>query len=220
MGVPDNATDQWHLTPEEIRETTERILERAEFAGGPMEKPWVQKVWEAVKHILEGLGNWAAAHPTGQKILVSILGIILVGLIVFIVSTFLREFAPGRSLRRSRRLGKSVTALLGGEIQSWEQAFAAAETALTSGDYYRAVWIGHRLYLALLDFVGVIKFAKWKTNLDYLNECSDDDARCHALREFNTTYENIVYAHRSTDSEHVRRFLDLVAELRCYDTRP
>ncbi|MEJ2721537.1 MAG: DUF4129 domain-containing protein [bacterium] len=219
MGPIDSPVDRWYPTPEEIRQTTQRILERPEFAEGSGTKSWIERLWDYFVSILEAVARWGSAHPAAQKILISLLVVILLGLIVFILITILRDFGLVQGPRRPRSLGTSVAALLDGGSRSWEDAFASAESAFTSGDHYRAVWIGHRLYLALLDFAGVIKFAKWKTNRDYVNECGHDDVRCHTLRDLTATYENIVYAHRATDPGRVRQFLDRVDEMRVDEMR-
>src|SRR6266516_2946928 len=164
-------------TPEQVRQITQDVLARPEFRQN---QTWTQFLLEKSFQWLRRLAEWSEQNPFLYKILVVILTVILAVLLIHIVYTVVREFA---SLRESSRdeSGRRSLGALEGVAENWSEAFRLAKAALDAGDMYRALWITHRILLSALDRMDRVKFARWKTNTDYLRECRGGDAASETL---------------------------------------
>src|SRR2546426_264937 len=141
--------------------------------------PWTQLVAEQIRRWLRELAAWSQGHPGSAKVLVVVLAIILVALLVHLAYTAVREFVSLRKPANHRRGGPLPA--LDGVAENWGEAFHLARAALEAGNLYRAIWITHRILLSALDRMDRVKFARWKTNTDYLRECREADAASETL---------------------------------------
>lgn len=196
-------------TPEEVRQITKDVLARPEFLSRPT---WTQLLFDRVIQWLGEVARWSSRNPQLSKVLIAVLFVLLVLLIAHIVYTAAREFVSLRRADAGRRDDQSLRALEG-IAESWNDAFRMAGEALNKGDLYRAIWITHRILLSVLDRIGQIRFVRWKTNSDYLRECSNQGEGAAALRELTNAYERVIYAHGDFDRVHARELLAKVQEL-------
>ncbi len=195
-------------TPEQVRQITHDVLTRPEFQE---RFPWTQLVIEQVLRWLRELAAWSQAHPGSAKVLVVVLAIILVALLVHLAYTAVREFASLRKPTNHRRGGPLPA--LDGVAENWGEAFQLARAALEAGNLYRAIWVTHRILLSALDRMNRVKFARWKTNTDYLRECREADAASETLVEVTAAYERVIYAHSEFDPRQAARLLKQVEAL-------
>lgn len=195
--------------PEEIERAVEEILRRPEFRGDPLSN-WVQDMVRWIFDALGSLAGWAQANPTGRWILVVVLSLILVALLAHMGWTIWR-ILPKRESRRLHQAGRPWKTLEG-KAASWSEAFELARRALARGDVYGAVWVSHRMLLGVLDERGLVQFARWKTNRDYLRECSDRGEGYSLLRELSEAFDQIVYAHRPAAEGRLEGLLNQVDE--------
>jgi hypothetical protein len=196
-------------TPEQVRQITKDVLARPEFLPTTS---WTQIILDRVFKWLRELAQWSARNPSLAKPLMFLLSIILVLLLAHIAYTVVTEFI---SLRKTADSGRRMQPLraLEGVAENWGDAFKLARAALEAGDIYRAVWITHRILLSILDRMGRIKFVRWKTNSDYLRECSNTDESAAALFALTSAYDRVIYAHDSVDQLQVVELLAQVQEL-------
>ena len=54
----------------------------------------------------------------------------------------------------------------------------------------------------------LLRFARWKTNRDYLRECRADHAASKTLQEVSEAYERVVYAHGQINREEAAGLLN------------
>src|SRR5262245_18030758 len=155
------------IPPEQIRQITEDTLARPEFLHRPT---WTQLALGKISEWFEQLARWSVQNPDSARILLYILSFVLAVLIIHIVYTVVREFV-GMRKRDDPSARKRPMRALEGVAESWSEAFRLARAALETGDLYQAVSITHRILLSVLDRMDRIKFARWKTNTDYLREC-------------------------------------------------
>jgi len=195
-------------TPEQVRQITRDVLTQPEFQE---RFPWTQLVAEQIRRWLRELAAWSQGHPGSAKVLVVVLAIILVALLVHLAYTAVREFASLRKPANHRRGGPLPA--LDGVAENWGEAFQLARTALEAGNLYRAIWITHRILLSALDRMDRVKFARWKTNTDYIRECRGGDAASETLAEVTAAYEKVVYAHHEFDRDQAARFVAKVEAL-------
>jgi hypothetical protein len=102
---------------------------------------------------------------------------------------------------------------LEGIASNWADAFQQAKAALEAGDLYRALWITHRVLLSALDQMDLLRFARWKTNRDYLRECRADHTASVTLADVSDAYERVVYAHNDINRDQAARLLTRVEAL-------
>ena len=111
-----------------------------------------------------------------------------------------------------RRTGGTV-APVAGIASNWADAFQQAKAALEAGDLYRALWITHRVLLSALDQMDLLRFARWKTNRDYLRECRANHAASVTLADVSDAYERVVYAHNDINRDQAAHLLTRVEAL-------
>ncbi len=207
--MPQSAANPTQSLPPsgEIERLTGEILSGGEFRT---ESEW--SIWPLIGDLLDSLlrasRQWAAANPALARLVSWLLIALLVGLLAYIALQFVREWSRGR-LPQSLRLELSSSwQTLEGRAENWEEAMEMARQALRSGNTYHAIWIAHRALLALLDYRGLVEFAKWKTNRDYLAECARDPRWLPLLSFASEAYESVVYAHQPFPPSEVARLLD------------
>lgn len=211
------------VSPDKVREITQAVLQRREFQEDTT-GAWIAKAMQKFIQWFSKISHWAEGHPGPAKILIVVLGIILIALLMHIGYTVISEFLSlrKRSVESERRY--HTLPALEGVADNWNDAFTLARTALEAGDLYRALWITHRILLSALDLRDLVKFAKWKTNSDYIRECratgsaNSASAEATVLRDVTSAYERVVYAHASIDREQaaglVARVEALAGEIR------
>lgn len=197
------------LAPEQVREITETVLKRREFQDDPTQA-WLAGLLQRFVKWLSKLSEWSASHPDSAKILIIVLGIILIGLLVHIGYTIISEFLSLRKRNTSLDIRYHNLPALEGVADNWNDAFALARVALQAGDLYRALWITHRILLSVLDIRKAVRFARWKTNSDYIRECQATDAASATLRDITDAYERVVYAHGDFDRDQAARLVERV----------
>jgi Domain of unknown function (DUF4129) len=182
--------------PEKIREATRAILDRPEFAEPPQ---WHQTLWEilrAIKDWLDRLSSWSEAHPTLARVLFILALVIMLACLAHMLYLALADVLPFRRRREVAAAKPPRWEILEGAATDWRDALLLARTMLKQGNSRRAIWIAHRVLLALLDQQGAVRFAGWKTNSHYLREC----ARAHpwhaTFAELTALYDHLVYASR------------------------
>ena len=195
------------ISPEQVRRITEEVLKEPEFQKS---QNWVQLVFDAAREFLGKISEWALQNPDMARILIYVLSTVLVLLVAHIAYTVIREFSAMKqgdvgSASRSRPLQA-----LEGIASNWADAFQLAKAALEAGDLYRALWITHRVLLSALDRMDVLRFARWKTNRDYLRECRADHSASKTLADVSEAYERVVYAHSDINREQAAGLLNRV----------
>jgi hypothetical protein len=182
--------------PEQIREATRAILDRPEFAEPPR---WHQTAWEilnAIKEWLDRLDSWSLAHPTLARVLFVLAVVVMLVCLAHLLYLALADVLPFRR-KRDLAWGKSPRwEILEGAATDWRDALQLARAMLVQGNPRRAIWIAHRVLLALLDQQGVVQFAGWKTNSQYLRECARGHPWHATFAELTEMYEQLVYASR------------------------
>jgi hypothetical protein len=143
---------------------------------------WFAKAVEAIYNCCPKLSDWAGRHPDSAKTLIYILGALLLVLVApyRLYRNPRIPFTPATQYKRGFQ-GSSLPALEG-VADNWNDAFALARQALHAGDLYRTMWITHRILLSVLDLREVVRFARWKTNSDYIRECKSNDTAAATLR--------------------------------------
>jgi len=194
------------VPPEQIREITQTVLKRREFQEDSM-TAWFEKAVESIYKWLSKLSDWAGRHPDSAKTLIYILGALLLVLVAHIAYTVIREFLSLRQRNTNADFKGSSLPALEGVADNWDDAFALARQALNAGDLYRTMWITHRILLSVLDLREVVRFARWKTNSDYIRECKSNDTAAATLRNITEAYERVVYAHGDFDRDEAARMV-------------
>jgi hypothetical protein len=179
------------------------VLSRPEFRR---EQTWAAYLWEKFLQWARWLAALSDSNPVLFKALIVSLVAILIALVAHIIYTMVREFTSLRRPPDSARAARPARAL-DGIAENWTDALRLARAALDSGDLYRAVWITHRILLSALDRRDRLKFARWKTNTDYLRECRGEDSASKTLGEITAAYERIVYAHGDFDRAQAARLM-------------
>lgn len=205
-GQPDR---EWDPLPadERIEELTRSTLSRPEFQQETRESLWESS--------MATLGAWLSELFSGSLLGVALacllLGVVALAIGVALLSLFQEGSLPPLSGLRSRtRAWRGLE----GAAESWEEAMLKAREALAAGRVYNSLWIAHRAFLSLLDQRGVVDFAKWKTNLDYLREVPRDDPAFPLFRAVSHAYDNVVYAHRSLEIDRLADLLDQIEATR------
>jgi hypothetical protein len=182
--------------PEKIREATRAILDRPEFAEPPQ---WHQTLWEilrAIKDWLDRLSSWSEANPTLARVLFILALLIMLACLAHVLYLALADVLPFRRKREVAAAKAPRWEILEGAATSWNDALQLARTMLKEGNPRRAVWIAHRVLLALLDQQGAVQFAGWKTNSHYLRECAAAHPWHATFAELTALYEHLIYASR------------------------
>jgi hypothetical protein len=199
------------VSPEQVREITQAVLKRREFQEDATQA-WIAYILQQISRWFSQISDWSGKHPDSARILIIVLGIILIALLVHIGYTVISEFLAMRKSSAGLDLRYRNLPALEGVADNWSDAFALARAAIQSGDLYRAMWITHRILLSVLDIREVVRFARWKTNSDYIRECKATDSAATTLREITDAYERVVYAHGDLDKEMASRLVAQVEE--------
>ena len=182
--------------PEQIREATRAILERPEFAEP---SGWHQTLWKillAIKEWLDRMGGWSEAHPALARA-VFILGVVIIlACLAHVLYLALADVLPFRRGRTIATAQPPRWEIFAGAAKDWREALQLARAMLKEGNPRRAIWIAHRVLLALLDQQGAVRFAGWKTNSHYLRECAPAHPWHATFAEVTELYEQLVYASR------------------------
>ncbi len=192
-------------SPDQVRRATEEVL------GGPEFKPastTVDGLMDMIRRASASLAAWADRHPVAAWGLIVLLVLVLIAILLHLAWTFYRVVLHAGPARANGGRARAPTwEILEGAASDWPTALAKASQALRSGDQRRAVWIGHRVLLGLLDEGGALQFASWKTNADYVAECPSTPA---PLAEMTQVYDEVVYGHRRVDPNEIGRLLERV----------
>src|SRR5262245_47861727 len=195
-------------TPEQVRQIANEVLARPEFQEKPtLAQLFVTQLIDALRRLVA----WSDRNPELSRVLTIILAIVLAALIAHIIYTVFREFSslrkPGEQDYRRR------ADPLEGVAEDWAEAFRLARMALDAGELYRGLWIAHRILLSVLDRMGQIKFVRWKTNTDYLQECGDAASVRATLFGLTAAYERVIYAHTDFDRVEAEKLVAQVEAL-------
>jgi hypothetical protein len=200
-------------SPQDIQHVTREVLNRPEFQTHSGWETWLNTAADWLDDAWQALALWSQTHPTWRWLLLALLSILLILLLVHLVRLLRADFAPGRQRGRRR-----FAAVGGGENSvegpspPWQQMLREARQAVHQGDRYRAIWLLHRYFLAVLDDRAVLAFSSWKTNADYLQECPRTHPSYRLLSDMTAVYEQIVYAHRSVPLHAIAALLAQVED--------
>jgi hypothetical protein len=211
--MPAEAQPSQVPAPEQIREATRAILDRPEFAEPSQ---WHQTVWEILKTIkewLERLSSWSEAHPTLARIAFILAVLIMLACLAHLLYLALADVLPFRRNEDSAAARPVGWEILEGAGTNWRDALDLARAMLNEGNSRRAIWIAHRVLLALLDQQGAVQFAGWKTNSQYLRECAQAHPLHAIFAELTHCYDQVVYASRNISAELVETLVARVDRL-------
>jgi hypothetical protein len=192
---------------ETIRNVTRQIIKQPEFDES---WPWFEKIvalLNAIKEWLNNLESWAMANPQSARVLVILVVIVLLGLLGHLLYLALGDLMPWKRGGKAAPARSSRWDILEGAAKNWREGVDLALRLLKEGNLRRAVWIAHRVLLGLLDERGVLKFAGWKTNSQYLSECAASHPWYATFAELTEVYEHAVYAQRSAAAASVERLV-------------
>jgi len=185
--------------PEQIRETTNAVLARGEFAEPSRLHEMILEFLQALKQWLDRLGSWTEAHPDLARVVFIAAIVLLLACLAHLTYLALADVLPfGRRRNQPARASSARWDILEGSAANWREALDLARAMLRQGNLRRAIWIAHRVLLGLLDEQGAIKFAGWKTNSHYLAECARQHPWRATFAELTELYEGAVYADRAT----------------------
>lgn len=194
---------------EEIRETTAEILSRPEFAE-ETPRPFLEDILERLAEWLDSFGEWVMENPVLGWSVMAVLMLILVAVIAHMVYVLLGDVWVKPATNVNVRKTATQWEILEGKGETWLQGMERARIALKAGDMRQAVWISHRVLLGLLDEQGAIRFARSKTNSDYLGECDRSHPWNQTLRHLTEFYERVIYGHRTIEEEALSPFLERI----------
>jgi hypothetical protein len=198
------------ISPEEVRRVTQTVLSEPEFQKS---FNWWEMLFETFRDFIRAVSSWALQNPDMAKILTIVLSVVLVLLLAHIGYTIGREFTGMRN-RSTAQAGRArPLQALEGIATNWAEAFQLARAALEAGDLYRALWITHRVLLSAMDRMDLLRFARWKTNRDYLRECRVGHAASQTLADVSAAYERVVYAHDEIHQDQAANLLARVQAL-------
>ncbi len=202
--------------PEQIEQLTREVLARPEFQPAVGDRAG-EIFWDLVRGVFGGLLDWSAANPGQARLLSWLITLALGLLLAYLLAGLLanRDTGGSRVLRLPLEASRSWKSLEG-QVGSWEEAMEKARAALASGNPYQALWIAHRTLLALLDYRGLIQFAKWKTNGDYLRECPRESALFGLLDSVTGAYDQVVYAHGTMPARKIGGILEEIDRERAH----
>lgn len=197
-------------SPEQIREATRAVLERPEFAEPPPWNRMLLDIMMGIKDWLDRLSGWAEANPALARAVFIVALLLLLACLAHLLYLALADTLSFRRGRENRRGPTARWEILEGAASDWREALQLAHAKIAEGDLKRAVWIAHRVLLALLDQQGALQFAGWKTNSQYLRECAPAHPWHEIFRDLTELYEQAVYASRAVSAERVRASLQQV----------
>ena len=195
------------IPPDQVRRATESVLREPEFQRSL--NAW-DLLFSALREFFGKLASWAQNNPDMARILIYILGVVLALLIAHIAYTVIREFTTMRRRGTADASSSRPLQALEGIAENWPDAFQLAKAALEAGDIYRGLWITHRVLLSALDKMDLLRFARWKTNRDYVKECRPDHSATRTLVEVSDAYERVVYAHNEINRDQAIGLLNRV----------
>ena len=195
------------ISPDEVRRVTEDVLQNQEFAESV--DVW-GLAWNAFRNFLIRLSAWAVDNPDMARVVMIVLGIVLALLLLHIAYTVIREFGAMTDDSAAPASRSRPLQALEGVAANWTEAFQLARAALEAGDIYRALWITHRVLLSAMDRMELLRFARWKTNRDYLRECKIDHAASKTLADVSEAYERVVYAHHGIHRDQAASLMNRV----------
>jgi hypothetical protein len=198
------------ISPEEIRRVTQTVLGEPEFQKT---FNWTQVLFEGFRDFIRAISSWALENPDMARILTIVLSILLVLILAHIGYTIGREFTGMRNRSAAQATRARPLQALEGIATNWADAFQLARAALEAGDLYRALWITHRVMLSAMDRMDLLRFARWKTNRDYLRECRADHTASQTLADVSAAYERVVYAHHDIQQDQAANLLARVQAL-------
>jgi hypothetical protein len=189
--------------PEQIREVTGAVLDRPEFTDPSRWRESLVEILQAIKEWLNRLGSWGEAHPTLARILFIVSLLLLLGCVGHILYLAVADALPFWR-RRDAAIGRPARwEILQGAAANWREGLDLARAMIREGNARRAIWIAHRVLLGLLDQVGAIRFAGWKTNSHYLRECAQSHPWSATFIELTEIYDQVVYARRNISADVV-----------------
>jgi len=200
-------------TPEAIREATREILERPEFTEPSRWYEILFEIMRTIKEWLDALAAWSDANPLLARIVFIVALLVLIACLAHLLYLALADVLGFDRSREPKTERTSRWEILQGAAADWREALQLARAMLAQGNVRRAVWIAHRVLLGLLDEQGAIKFAGWKTNSFYLNECSRTHPGYGTFAELTELYENTVYASRSASADAAAALVRRVDQL-------
>jgi hypothetical protein len=190
--------------PGYIREVTRAVLDRPEFNDPARWRESLVEILQAIKEWLDRLGSWAEAHPTPARILFIVSLLLLLGCVGHILYLALADALPFFRRRRDAAIGRAARwEILQGAAANWREGLDLARAMIREGNAHRGIWIAHRVFLGLLDQVGAIQFAGWKTNSHYLRECAQSHPWTATFIELTEIYDQVVYARRNISTDVV-----------------
>jgi hypothetical protein len=190
--------------PEQIREVTGAVLDRPEFTDPSRWRESLVEILQAIKEWLNRLGSWGEAHPTLARILFIVSLLLLLGCVGHILYLAVADALPFWR-RRDAAIGRPARwEILQGAAANWREGLDLARAMIREGNARRAIWIAHRVLLGLLDQVGAIRFAGWKTNSHYLRECAQSHPWSATFIELTEIYDQVVYARRNISADVVK----------------
>lgn len=198
------------ISPEEVRRAIQDVLSEPEFQKS---QNWLQVALDVFREFLGRISEWAFNNPDMARVLIVVLSVILALLVAHIAYTVIREFTSMKRGDASQTTRPRPLQALEGIASNWADAFQLAKSALDAGDLYRALWITHRVLLSALDRMDVLRFARWKTNRDYLKECRTDHSASKTLADVSDAYERVVYAHNDINRDQAASLLRRVETL-------
>ena len=204
------------ISPEEVRRVTQSVLGEPEFQRSIN---WWEILFEAFRNFIRSISSWALENPDMARILTIVLSIVLVLILAHIGYTIGREFTGMRNRAAAQAARARPLQALEGIATNWSDAFQLARAALEAGDLYRALWITHRVLLSAMDRMDLLRFARWKTNRDYLRECREDHAAAKTLADVSAAYERVVYAHGDIQQDQAASLLARVQALAAADAK-
>lgn len=194
--------------PEQIRETTQAILARGEFAEPSRWREMLIELLQAIKQWLDRLGSWTESHPDLARVVFIAALVLLLVCLAHLIYLALADVLPfGRRRHQPAPPPGARWHILEGSAANWRDALELARALVREGKLRRAIWIAHRVLLGLLDQQGAIKFAGWKTNSHYLAECAPSHPWRATFAELNELYEGAVYADRAAASDTTESLL-------------
>jgi hypothetical protein len=199
-------------SPQEIQHVTREVLSRPEFQTSSGWETWLNTAADWLDDAWQALALWSQTHPTWRWVLFTLLSVLLVLLLVHLVRLLRADLALDRQRgRRFASLGRGENTMEG-PSPPWQQMLLEVRQAIHQGDSYRAIWLLHRYFLAVLDDRKVLTFSSWKTNADYLQECPRTSPSYRLLSDMTAAYEHIVYAHRSVPLHAIAALLAQVED--------
>ena len=196
--------------PEKIREATRAVLDRPEFAEPSRWHEMLFQILSAIKDWLDKLSAWSEANPTLARILFIIALVLLLACLGHMLYLALADALPFRRKNQDAAFRPARWEILQGAATNWREALTLARAKLNEGDPRCAIWIAHRVLLALLDQQGAVQFAGWKTNSHYLSECAHSHPWRSTFAELTELYEQVVYASRQISADAVETWVTRV----------